>query len=283
MLVVTGAQAVADIAAGKHLIRPKEKVKAIPGTRGQIQKADQAAFKRIAKPGKKLSPMEQILVNKIKEAERKAAKAAKAAAARSAKGGGRRDRRRQNRSPHPEEAEVATAAAPAPAAAARGPAKGRRPQAQPAAAAAGKPQRRHPAAADGGRKEAGSGDPVADVVREIVARAVSGAVRTTLQDTREQSAIRAVLSAPDVGARQVAGGSGVKAVRAVRAVRASESLPQVGNPSKRQRGAARSMAYGAAGGGNGGGRSRRDRSRSKAGKPPGAVALPPLAAGVAAS
>ena len=275
-----------------HLAKPKEKAKTkpVPGVRSLMDKDDWAAFKRIVKPGKKLSLMEQILCKKIQEAERKAAKQAQAAAAKAAKGGGggggRHERRKQNRSPPPQEAEMARPAVVDAAAAARGPAgaaRGRAPRSAAAAAVAGKPPRRPGA---GARKEkSDGGDPVADVVRELVGGALIGAVYTVLQDTREKSAMRAVLSEPDVGARRhqqqqqvgprghvrhSAGGSGVKAVRVVRA---SESLPQIDDPAtKQQRETNMTFAYGAVGAR----RNRRDRGRGKAGKQPGAVALPPL-------
>jgi Ca2+-binding EF-hand superfamily protein len=294
-------------------------------TRQQIARQDQAAFKRIASGGERLSPMAQILANQIIEGKRKAAKAAKAskavrsAAAGSGKGSRGHPARVRGKGRSGTRPAVAAAAA---VGGDENASKSVQPQQQQhtqQGAAAGRTRARSRKAGgagpgparprnppkneneDSGDDNGGSSrDPIAEVVREIVGGAVSGAVRTVLQDLREHSAIKAVLSAPDLGggrARRHPGrggnderpmmrgmvqpvsGSGAKAVRARRASGSGVPLPAlVSAETQRARAYGSSAASAAGRSRRGAGGRRAPRQRQSAA----AVALPPLAAGVPA-
>ncbi len=224
--------------------------------RHQIVREDQRAFEQIASRGEKLSPMAQILANQIREGERKAAKAAKSAVtARSVAGnGGTGDR-----------GTSASQSNGQPGQRARGIRRAGRPVVEADATAAKIPPQKDRCSL--------SGDPVMEVVREIVGGAVSGAVRTVLKDQQESSAIKAVHSAPYLGGiMRPVSGSGAKAARARRIGGSGVPLPSL-TSAERQRVIAYGAAPTAASRRGGVGRRKAPKERQQ---PVTAVALPPL-------
>eukprot|EP01043_Picozoa_sp_COSAG02_P016866 COSAG02_NODE_751_length_17653_cov_172.765011_9_plen_1287_part_00 len=225
------------------------------GTRQQIIREDHRAFERIASGGDKLSPMAQILANRIREGKRKAAEAANSAARSVAGNSGKGYR-----------AAAASQGNGHPGRRARW-GRGRR-TGRPIVEGAGGGAKM----AKQKEKRSVSRDPVMEVVREIVGGAVSGAVRTVLKDLQESSAIKVVLSAPDLsGIMQPVSGSGAKAARARRVSGSGVPLPPLMGAERQ-----RAMAYGAvptaASKRRGGVGSRRAPKQ----QPPAAVTLPPL-------